>query len=92
MGIYYQRALIIAFIACILIITPVLYLSKFVLAIHADSKIIGMISEYLFQLVPSIYAFTYFDTCRVYLQAQFVRSPPMLILLVSVFFHYVISN
>lgn len=93
-GIYYQRALVVDFIACILIITPLLYLSKKILLVYgqSDNKVVDTISKYLFQLVPSIYAFTFFDTTRVYLQAQYIRSPPMLILLVSIFFHYFISR
>jgi MATE family multidrug resistance protein len=93
-GIYYQRALLVDFIACILIVTPLLYISNKILALNqlSDNKVIEAIGKYLFQLVPSIYAFTFFDTTRVYLQAQHIRSPPMLILLVSIFFHYFISD
>jgi|JI6StandDraft_1071083.scaffolds.fasta_scaffold08706_8 MATE family multidrug resistance protein len=93
-GIYYQRALVVDFIACILIITPLLYISNKILAWNelSDNKVIEAIGKYLFQLVPSIYAFTFFDTTRVYLQSQYIRSPPMLILLVSLFFHYFIAD
>jgi len=93
-GIYYQRALVVNFIACILIITPLLYISNKILAWNelSDNKVIEAIGKYLFQLVPSIYAFTFFDTTRVYLQSQYIRIPPMLILLISMFFHYFISG
>lgn len=86
--------MVVDFIACILIITPLLYVSNKLLAWNdlSDNKVLEAISKYLFQLVPSIYAFTFFDTTRVYLQSQYVRVPPMLILLVSLFFHYFISD
>lgn len=93
-GIFYQRALVVDFVACILIVTPVLYLSNKILTIGklSDNRVVEAISKYLFQLVPSIYAFTFFDTTRVFLQSQYVRTPPMLILLVSIFFHYFVSS
>ena len=94
-SIYYQRALVVNMMCCVFIITPTLYVSWYVLGLNDFFKAYEMLettSQYLFQLVPSIYSFTYFDTTRVFLEAQGVRIAPMLILMCAIVMHYFLSQ
>jgi len=93
-GIFYQRALIVNFLICALTITPLLYVSKkfIVLFEHIDNETAKVISEYLFQLLPSIYCFAFFDTTQTFLQTQGHILAPLIVQIVSVFMHMFLIN
>jgi hypothetical protein len=52
------------FLICAIVITPLLYISKKVVVLfdHIDNDMAVIIGDYLFQLLPSIYCFAFFDT------------------------------
>lgn len=89
-GIFYQRALFMNFVICAFVITPLLYISKSVVSVfaHVDDSMAGIIGEYLFQLVPSIYCFVYYDTTQTYLLAQYHFLAPLVINIFAVFCHF----
>ncbi len=71
-----------------------LYVSKklIVLFDHIDDETAKVISEYLFQLLPSIYCFAFFDTTQTYLQSQGHILAPLIVQIVSVFMHMFLIN
>lgn len=90
MGIYYQRALLINFIICAFQITPLLYISNKIvlLFVHIDEAMATLIGEYLFQLVPSIYCFAFYDTTQTFLLAQSYFLAPLVINIFAFFCHF----
>ena len=50
------------------------------------------VGEYLFQLVPSIYSFAFYDTTQSFLQTQGHILAPLIIQVVAVFMHLVLIN
>jgi MATE family multidrug resistance protein len=88
-GIYYQRALVINFLICAFLITPLLYISNKVvlLFVHIDSSLSEVIGDYLFQLVPSIYCFAFYDTTQTYLLSQGHFLTPLVINIFAFFCH-----
>lgn len=91
-GIFYQRALITNFLFCAFFITPLLYISESV--VNLFSSIItefkeekDEIGEYLYQLVPSIWAFAFYDTTRAFLQAQGRIVAPLVIQITGMLIH-----
>lgn len=91
-GIFYQRALLVNFLFCAFIITPLLYISESVVSLFS-SIIIELkeekaeIGNYLYQLVPSIWAFAFYDTTQSFLQAQGRILAPLVIQFCSVIIH-----
>lgn len=85
-GIFYQRALLINLLFSACVITPALYLSRRLMwgVPTAQERAVG---EYLYQLVPSIYCFAFYDTTQTYLQAQGHILAPLVIQVVAVFMH-----
>jgi hypothetical protein len=51
-----------------------------------------IIGDYLFQLLPSIYCFAFFDTTETYLHNQGHIIAPLIIQIVSVFTHLYLIN
>jgi Na+-driven multidrug efflux pump len=88
-GIYYQRALVINFVICAFLITPLLYISNKVvrLFVHIDSALAEVVGDYLFQLVPSVYCFAFYDTTQTYLIAQGYFLTPLVINIFAFFCH-----
>ena len=78
------------FVICAFIVTPLLYISKKMVGVfvHVDNSMAGIIGEYLFQLVPSIYCFAYYDTTQTYLLAQYHFLAPLVINIFAVFCHF----
>ena len=78
------------FVICAFLITPLLYISKAVVSVfvHVDADMAKVIGEYLFQLVPSIYCFAYYDTTQTYLLAQYHFLAPLVINIFAVFSHF----
>lgn len=89
-GIYYQRALLINFIICAFLVTPLLYISRKVVSwfLHIDDALSEIIGGYLFQLVPSIYCYAYYDTTQTFLLAQEIYLAPLVINIFAVFTHF----
>ena len=89
-GIFYQRALFMNFVICAFVVSPLLYISKRVVTVfsHVDQSMGDVIGEYLFQLVPSIYCFAYYDTTQTYLLAQYHFLAPLVINIFAVFCHF----
>jgi|JI10StandDraft_1071094.scaffolds.fasta_scaffold57810_1 Na+-driven multidrug efflux pump len=89
-GIYYQRALVINFIVCAFLITPILYISKkiVILFVHIDEYLAIIISDYLFQLAPSIYLFAFYDTTQTFLLAQGHYLAALVINIFGFFCHF----
>lgn len=88
-GIYYQRALLINYIICAFLITPILYVSRNLVSLFniVDQRLIEIIAEFLFQLVPSIYCFSFYDTTQTFLLAQEIFLAPLVINIFAVFTH-----
>lgn len=96
-GIFYQRTLLVNFLFCVFVITPVLYVSKNI--VHIFSKIeytrrgyafthtANTIGDYLYQLVPSIYAFAFYDTTQSFLLAQRHILAPLVIQILAIITH-----
>lgn len=89
-GIYYQRALLINFIVCAFQITPLLYISNKIvgLFVHIDDAMATIIGEYLFQLLPSVYCFAFYDTTQTFLLAQSHFLAPLVINIFGFFCHF----
>lgn len=89
-GIYYQRALVINFIICAFLITPLLYISKKIvlLFVHIDANLALTIGNYLFQLLPSIYCFAFYDTTQTFLLAQGYFLAPLVVNIFGFFSHF----
>ena len=89
-GIYYQRALVINFIICAFLISPLLYISKKIvlLFVHIDESLATIIGDYLFQLVPSIYCFAFYDTTQTFLLAQSHFLAPLIVNIFGFFCHF----
>ena len=83
-GIFYQRALLVNFLFCALVITPFLYFSESIVTLFSSNipefkEEKAEIGNYLYQLVPSIWAFAFYDTTSSFLQAQGRVLAPLLI-------------
>jgi Na+-driven multidrug efflux pump len=101
-GIFYQRTLLVNFLFCVFVITPVLYLSKNVVKIfrsvdhirnyYAYEQIADTVGNYLYQLVPSIYAFAFYDTTQSFLLAQGHILAPMVIQVVAIVAHLLLIH
>ena len=96
-GIFYQRALLVNYLFCAFFITPVLYASENVVELFSSIVVEFnqgkcAIGEYLYQLVPSIWAFAYYDTTQSYLQAQGRIAAPLIIQIVSVLIHFLLLD
>lgn len=99
-GIFYQRTLLVNFLFCVFIITPILYLSKNVVKMfrsvdyirtdYAYEEIGDTVGKYLYQLVPSIYAFAFYDTTQSFLLAQGHILAPLVIQVVAILTHLVL--
>jgi hypothetical protein len=72
------------------LITPLLYISNkiVVLFIHIDGTLAQVVGEYLFQLVPSIYCFAFYDTTQTFLLAQGNFLAPLVINIFGFFCHF----
>jgi len=60
-----------------------------------DSNHLGVASEvgrYLYQLVPSIYTFAFYDTTQSFLQAQGHILAPLIIQVIAVLIHLILIN
>lgn len=91
-GIFYQRALLVNFLFCAFFITPLLYASDKIVGLFSkmipelyESK--AQIGNYLYQLVPSIWAFAFYDTTQTFLQAQGRILAPLIIQFIAVIMH-----
>lgn len=93
-GIYYQRALVINFIISAFIITPILYISNKIvtLFVNVDESMSAIIGQYLFQLVPSIYCFVFYDTTQTFLLAQGHFLAALIVNIFGFFCHFYLIN
>lgn len=96
-GIFYQRTLLVNFLFCVFLITPILYLSKnmvrmfrsvdYIKSGYAYEEIGETVGKYLYQLVPSIYAFAFYDTTQSFLLAQGHVLAPLVIQILAILAH-----
>ncbi len=91
-GVFYQRALLVNFLFCAFIITPLLYISESVVSLFSSivtefKEEKAEIGNYLYQLVPSIWAFAFYDTTQAFLQAQGRILAPLIIQFSAVIMH-----
>lgn len=99
-GIFYQRALLINFLFCVFLITPFLYVSKnmvqmfksvdYIKTGYVYEEIGQTVGKYLYQLVPSIYAYAFYDTTQSFLQAQGHILAPLIIQVAAVLLHLIL--
>lgn len=59
-----------------------------VLFVHIDQTLALVIGEYLFQLVPSIYCFAFYDTTQTFSLAQGHFLAPLVINIFGFFCHF----